>query len=179
MHDQEKTRDQLLVELAALRQQVAGWEMAYDELERRVEERTAELVRVNEELTIFRRFVESSRQGFGMSRLNGEVTYVNPAISRVIADGRPEDVIGKHISAFHSKEYMHRREVEILPSVVREGHWQGEVAISHRGGKVHENRYGLEGIRQRVRLLGGKCSIQSKAGRGARIALELPVVVRE
>ena len=44
---------------------------------------------------------------------------------------------------------------------------------------VQENRFGLVGIRQRARLLGGKCSIRSTAGKGTRIAVELPVVVRE
>lgn len=43
----------------------------------------------------------------------------------------------------------------------------------------HENRFGLEGIRQRARLLGGKCSIRSKPGKGTRLVVELPVVVRE
>ena len=41
---------------------------------------------------------------------------------------------------------------------------------------IRENRFGLEGIRQRVRLLGGKCRIRSRVGRGSRIAIELPVV---
>jgi PAS domain S-box-containing protein len=42
-----------------------------------------------------------------------------------------------------------------------------------------KNRFGLEGIRQRARLLGGKCSIRSAPGKGTRIAVELPVVLRE
>jgi signal transduction histidine kinase len=44
---------------------------------------------------------------------------------------------------------------------------------------VHGNRFGLEGIRQRARLLGGKCSIRTRAGKGTRIAVELPVVLRD
>jgi signal transduction histidine kinase len=44
---------------------------------------------------------------------------------------------------------------------------------------VRENRFGLEGIRQRARLLGGKCSIRSTVGKGTRIAVELPVVLRD
>ena len=44
---------------------------------------------------------------------------------------------------------------------------------------AHENRFGLTGIRQRARLLGGKCSIRSKRGKGTRIRVELPVVERE
>ena len=42
-----------------------------------------------------------------------------------------------------------------------------------------KNSFGLEGIRQRARLLGGTCSIRSGTGKGTRITVELPVVVRE
>jgi PAS domain S-box-containing protein len=42
-----------------------------------------------------------------------------------------------------------------------------------------KNRFGLEGIRQRARLLGGKCNIRSKAGKGTRITVELPVIPRD
>jgi PAS domain S-box-containing protein len=44
---------------------------------------------------------------------------------------------------------------------------------------VQGNRFGLEGIRQRTKLLGGKCSIRSRPGSGTRIAVELPVVMME
>lgn len=44
---------------------------------------------------------------------------------------------------------------------------------------VRENHFGLEGIRQRVRLLGGKCGIRSEAGKGTRILVELSVVESE
>ena len=45
--------------------------------------------------------------------------------------------------------------------------------------KVKDGCYGLEGIRQRVRLLGGKCSVRSTPGEGARIIVELPLVRRD
>ena len=44
---------------------------------------------------------------------------------------------------------------------------------------VPKSHFGLEGIRQRARLLGGKCSIRSKAGKGTSISVELPVVLRD
>jgi len=44
---------------------------------------------------------------------------------------------------------------------------------------VPKNHFGLEGIQQRARLLGGKCSIRSKAGKGTRISVELPVVLMD
>ena len=44
---------------------------------------------------------------------------------------------------------------------------------------VPRSRFGLEGIRQRARLLGGKCSIRSRTGKGTRVAVELPVILRD
>lgn len=41
--------------------------------------------------------------------------------------------------------------------------------------KVPPGHYGLEGIRERSRLLGGKVHIRSAPGEGTRIALEIPV----
>jgi two-component system sensor histidine kinase DegS len=41
------------------------------------------------------------------------------------------------------------------------------------------NRFGLEGIRQRARLLGGKCSIRSTAGKGTCVSVHLPVVLKD
>ena len=109
---------------------------AHDELERRVQERTAQLTEANKELAVFRRFIEASRQGFAMVTLNGEITYVNPTISRLLVAGGPEEIIGNHVSKYYPNDYMERREKEILPRILREGHWEGEIVISHRHGSV-------------------------------------------
>lgn len=44
---------------------------------------------------------------------------------------------------------------------------------------IPKNHFGLEGIRQRARLLGGKFSVRSKLGKGTRVTVELPVVPRD
>jgi PAS domain S-box-containing protein len=44
---------------------------------------------------------------------------------------------------------------------------------------VRANRFGLEGICERARLLGGNCRIHSKPGKGTSVIVELPVVERE
>jgi PAS domain S-box-containing protein len=41
---------------------------------------------------------------------------------------------------------------------------------------AERGRFGLEGIRQRARILGGKCKINSKPGEGSRIRVELPML---
>ena len=69
------------------------------------------------------------------------------------------------------------------------------VSLSQRGDRVRieirdwgigfdtkaipKSHFGLEGIRQRVRLLGGKWNIRSSPGNGTRIVVELPVVLRD
>jgi PAS domain S-box-containing protein len=44
---------------------------------------------------------------------------------------------------------------------------------------VQEGSYGLAGIRERARLLGGKFRLQSAAGKGTRIVVRLPLSERE
>ena len=43
---------------------------------------------------------------------------------------------------------------------------------------VGESRFGLEGIRERARLLGGSAVIDTKPGTGTRVVVELPIVLR-
>jgi signal transduction histidine kinase len=41
---------------------------------------------------------------------------------------------------------------------------------------VDENRFGLSGIRERTRLLGGECSIKSELGKGTCVRVVLPIL---
>ena len=68
---------------------------AREELERRVEGRTAELATANENLDIFRKFVEASGEGFGMTDFDGCITYANPMACRLFGEEKPENARGK------------------------------------------------------------------------------------
>ncbi|MGO9114674.1 MAG: PAS domain-containing protein, partial [Thermoguttaceae bacterium] len=108
---------------------------AHDELEQRVMERTAELIRSNENLEIFRKFVEASGEGLGMADFDGRIAYANPTLCRLFAEEKPEDVIGKNISAFYPEEYVQRRKDEMIPALLQEGYWCAEVTVLPRHGK--------------------------------------------
>jgi PAS domain S-box-containing protein len=45
-------------------------------------------------------------------------------------------------------------------------------------GSIGENRFGLQGIRERARLLGGQVTIDSQVGKGTSIEVHLPLILR-
>jgi signal transduction histidine kinase len=51
--------------------------------------------------------------------------------------------------------------------------------VGFRPEDVEEGQFGLAGIRERARLLGGKATIESKVRKGTRIVVELPIVLRK
>lgn len=108
---------------------------AHDELEQRVEERTAELARANEQLAIFRQFAEASSQGFSMADFDGRLIYLNPALCRMLEVKEPEDCIGQHFSICYSAETNRRGREEIEPDLKKNGYWEGELPLLTRQGR--------------------------------------------
>ncbi len=77
----------------------------------------------------------------------------------------------------------HSKSEEIRISLVQKGdRVQVEIkdwGVGFNPKVVQENRYGLPGIRERARVLGGKCRIKSKHGEGTTVVVQLPVVARD
>jgi len=94
-----------------------------------------------------------------------------------------ENAIYRIIQEALTNACQHGKSEKISVSVLQRGdHLRIEVrdwGIGFEPMTVPKNHFGLEGIRQRARLLGGKCSIRSKAGKGTSISVELPVVPRD
>ncbi len=129
---------------------------AHEELEQRVRERTAELARTNEQLqreieerraveeqlAIFRRFADSSAQGFGIAGLDQRAVYVNPALCRILGEEEPEAMLGqppwKYLPPGRERFFQSME----LPAILRDGQWLGEVDVVTRQGVTRRVHYG-------------------------------------
>ncbi len=117
-------------------------------LEERVRERTRELEQVNrmlheevaereataEELEIFQKFADASGQGFGMADLDGRITYINQAVCRFIGFDHPGEGLGRHLSEFHPEEVRQQLIEEVVPTVLEQGEWVGEMPMLNVDG---------------------------------------------
>lgn len=100
----------------------AALQEARAELEVKVRERTAELA-------VFHRFSEAAGQGFAMADLQGRITYVNPAMCQLLGAECAEAVVGRASSDYYQEASRLRSANEVVPSVLRDGHWQGELTL--------------------------------------------------
>lgn len=81
----------------------------------------------------------------------------------------------------NARRHGHAEIIEIRLTDVA-NHVVIEVQDDGRGfdpSQVPQNRYGLEGIRERAKLFGGGATIESKLGKGTRITVKLPTDVPE
>ena len=82
----------------------------------------------------FRGFAAASRYGFGMGRLTGEVIYGNRAILQIVEEDTEAEFISNTVFQYYTAENAEYLRTEILPVVLRDGHWAGEIPIlSARG----------------------------------------------
>lgn len=110
----------------------------YEELELRVralEKKIEEGREISNQLSIFRKFAETSGQGFGMTDLDGRLTFANPALCRILNGKSPADFLGKKVSAYVSEKDAVRLETEIFPSVLKQGQHIFEMLILSIDGK--------------------------------------------
>ena len=70
-----------------------------------------------------------------MSDFDGRIIYANSTLCRLFGEEKPEDVIGKNVSAYYPEEYLQRRKEELIPALLREGHLHIEQTVFARTGK--------------------------------------------
>jgi len=135
-------RDEISVLAASFNALAARQGAVHAALEQRAEERASELgteiterKKAEEQIAVFRKFAEASEQAFGMADLSGRITYVNPVFCRHTGVEKPEDALGKPFVQYYPKDIRQKLEEEIIPTVLRDGHWEGEITVRTRTGQ--------------------------------------------
>ncbi|MBE2201983.1 MAG: GAF domain-containing protein [Anaerolinea sp.] len=86
-----------------------------------------------EDAKTFRQLVAASGQGIGIADLQGVVTYSNPALLKMIGVEKLEEFAGQMMFPLYPPEIQQRFLDEIIPTVLQQGSWQGELQFMTNG----------------------------------------------
>ncbi|MBC8314675.1 MAG: PAS domain-containing sensor histidine kinase [Bacteroidales bacterium] len=135
MKQASKEKETLEQELSRLRKEVRKLSKEVEQLNVELQKSTRKKKEIEEQTLVFKRFAESSGQGFGMAHLDGTITYVNPALCRILDEENQENVCKKPFPEYYPPEIQKRLKEEILPTVMKEGQWTGELSVISAKGK--------------------------------------------
>ena len=75
-------------------------------------------------------FITQTELGIGWADSDGNVKYLNSALTRMLELENPEDAYEKPVFHFYDKETTSKLEDAILAAVMSEGSWTGELILS-------------------------------------------------
>ncbi|MBM4103193.1 MAG: response regulator [Planctomycetes bacterium] len=84
----------------------------------------------------FRRFAVASNYGFAMGNLTGQLIFVNAATLRIVEEEREEDFLRKTFYQYYIPQDAERLTKEILPIVIEQGQWTGELPLLSAKGNL-------------------------------------------
>lgn len=92
------------------------------------------LNKTEEEISLYKSFVEEAGQGFCITELNGNIQYLNPAAIELLKLNVDYSIQKIKYHKFFESEYYIKLEKEILPSVKKNNQWNGEINIINENG---------------------------------------------
>lgn len=96
---------------------------------------------------LFRQFAETSGQAIGMATLEGEITYANPRLANMAGVDAPDALYGQNFISFYPPDLVEQLQEEVLPTVMTEGMWTGELPLTSPQGEAIPAIWNLFAIR--------------------------------
>ena len=94
-------------------------------------------VEAEESLAVFKRFAETSSQGFSITTLQSKVTYVNDTLRKMLGEKSPEAIYQGNYGRYYLEPIVALFEEEITPILEQTGHWTGELTLlTTHGGQI-------------------------------------------
>ncbi len=130
MDDQHKTREELLAELAALREQLTHLEAHQRSISPERGPRVWEFIQ--RQLAA----MEAAIDGMAILNREGVYLYLNPAHAQIYGYGSPEELLGQTWRVLYDEAELRRFDAEIMPLLQRDGHWRGEATGKRKDGST-------------------------------------------
>lgn len=111
---------------------IGAFNQMLDEVQNEINERK----QAEEQAAIFKRFAESSSQGFGIASLDCRINYMNPALMQMLGEDSLEAVTGKTFAEYYPPECRRHLQDEILPALARGEKWFGELVLISKDGRT-------------------------------------------
>ncbi len=93
-----------------------------------------QLAEARERVEAFQKFAEAAGQGVGMARVDGTILYGNPALQRILGMEPTTDFEHYNINDFFTDADRALLNEISFPSVMRDGHWTGELPLKRADG---------------------------------------------
>lgn len=91
---------------------------------------------LSDEVMVFRQLAESTGQGIYMATLEGRIVYSNPAVANLTGWAWSETDEARSILSFYPESLHETLLQEIIPAVLAQGQWRGELRMQNQDGKI-------------------------------------------
>lgn len=88
-----------------------------------------------QDVSVFRRFADSSGQGMSLAHLDGELFYANPALLRLLGKESLDPEQQTQASAYYPPQFRQQLD-DIISTIYRDGQWVGEMALQRPDGSI-------------------------------------------
>lgn len=88
-----------------------------------------ELKKTQRDRYILQQLVENANFGIGSGTLDGRVTYLNPALQKMLGVESLETALGQPIVPFYPERIREKVATEVIPTVMEQGRWTGESVL--------------------------------------------------
>ncbi len=97
----------------------------------------------NEQLTLFKRFVDESGEGMGWTDLDGNIRYMNQSLCNIVGEENVENVLDQPVNQYYDEQTRKKLREKIFPAVLETGRWVGELMITAKDGTLSPATHNL------------------------------------
>ncbi len=92
--------------------------------------------KVEEQLSIFKRFAEISSLGYGFADLDGNIIYINPYLCHILGEEETKNALGKNVASYYPDDFKPMLSNKVFPAVKSTGGWIGEIPLMSIKGEI-------------------------------------------